>query len=160
MRGRTIVCGALIALAACGGGRTPAAGPPATIDAGAAALDPEEAALLAGGFRDTLEAMAAAVRARGGAACRGDAGVPPDGGRCADCAGLAVDLDAVFDRSEPLFKRAREVSADPEAARILDGAMKDQGTGVPALIDEIAAGLAPCAGNAELIRVMQRMPVL
>jgi hypothetical protein len=52
------------------------------------------------------------------------------------------------------------VSADPEAARILDGAMKDQGTGVPALIDEIAAGLAPCAGHAELIRVMQRMPVL
>jgi hypothetical protein len=167
MRGALIHAGVTAAVAAliagglsCGGGRGPAPGPPAAADAGTSTLDPAEAEILAGGFRDTLEAMVAAVRARTGAACGGDAGVPPDGGRCADCASLAVDLDAVFDRSEPLFKRAREVAMDADSARVLDDAMKSQGRGVPALIDEIAAGLTPCAGHADLIRTMERMPVL
>jgi hypothetical protein len=151
----------LIGGAGCGGKKPPGGETPAPIDAGGVTLDPDEAALLAGGFRDMLEAMAEVVRARRGAACGGDAGVRDgDAGPCADCAAMAVDLGAVFDRAEPLFARAREVRSHDDSNRVFDDAMRAHERGVKALVDEISAGLAPCAGNAELVKVIERMPVL
>jgi len=151
---------------ACGGSRPRGGGPAQDADAAARSLDPAEARMLADGFRDALEAMAEVIRARSGVACRGDAGppAPPDGGasgaRCADCAAMAADLDAVFDRAQPLFDRAAAVRADPESTQVLDDAMRQLGGGVPLLVEEISAGLAPCAGNPDLVRVIERMPVL
>jgi hypothetical protein len=146
-------------LAACGPRKPPGAEAPATDDAGAAALSIEDAAALAAGFRDVLVAMAEVVKARGGAACGLDAGVP-DGGRCADCAAMATDLGGVFDRAEPLFARAREVQGNPDDARVLTDAMRAEESGVARLVDEITIGLTACAGNADLQRVIERMPTL
>ena len=153
----------LIGGAGCGGKKPPGGEAPAPTDAGGVTLDPDEAAQLAGGFRDVLEAMADVVRARRGAACNGngDAGVRDgDAGPCADCAAMAADLGAVFDRAEPLFARARVVRSDDAANRVFDDAMRAHESGVKTLVDEISAGLTPCAGNAELVKVIERMPVL
>jgi len=155
----------LLLLAACGGSRPRTGDSVQATDAAAPILDEQEAATIAGGFREVLEAMAVVVRARGGKAC--PAGVDADSGgtdagvaRCADCAGMAADLRTLFDRADPLVARAREVRSDADASRLLDEAMEQRSAGVPALVDEISRGLLGCATDPEVARVMERMPVL
>jgi len=163
MPGRSTWIAIVIALcsAACGGKKPPGSEQPGAVDAGGITLGAEEARQLAGGLRDMLVGMAEVVRARGGAPCTGDAGAtPPDGGRCASCGAMATELGGVFDRAEPLFARAREVQRDPDASRVLADAMRAEERGVAGLVEEISVGLAACAGNAELQRVIERMPVL
>ena len=135
-----------LALTACGGGRgaarepagnRAAAGPDAGVDAG-----PDVALLtgLADGLAETLATMATITT------------------EAADCATMARELGRLFDQAATLFTMAEAQAADPGAARLLTAAMEARAAEVGPLVDRISAGLSRCQSDADVARVMERMP--
>lgn len=129
----------LIALAcACGGAKpAPAPAPPPR-----PTYDARELAELADGLYDILDTMAAVVEAH------------PN-----DCAGMAQELDALFETSAPIVARTKEVTADRDAARALAAETKRHDAEAPGLVDRISKGLAPCAGDPAVRNAVDKMPV-
>jgi len=133
--------GAIVALviAACGSSSPP----PAQPHAQAPGYDPAELAEIAEGLFDVFETMAVTVEAH------------PQ-----DCKAMARDLNAVFDKSAPIFARAHEVAGDVQASKGLQAEMRKHEEQEPALVDRISKGLRPCAGDPDLVHAIERMPLL
>jgi hypothetical protein len=128
-------------LAACGSASPKPA--PASHPTDAPRYDPAELTEIAEGLFDIFETMAVTVEAH------------PH-----DCPAMARDLTRLFDGSAPIVARAKEVAADPQAARGLRAEMKKHEADERALVDRITAGLQVCAGDPDLAAAMEKMPLL
>lgn len=129
----------LIFVCACGSAK-PAPAPPAP--PARPTYDARELAELADGLYDVLDTMAVVVEAHPG-----------------DCAGMAHELDELFDKSAPIVARTKEVATDRDASRALAAEMKRHDAEAPGLVDRISKGLAPCAGDPAVRNAVDKMPV-
>ncbi len=135
----------LVFLAACGGTQRDAGPPPGPDAAPKLDFDDADAQRFAAGFVDVLDAMAKAVE---------------DRAERHDCPGMAADLAAIFDISKPLFDLSVKVQADDAAAKLAVVAMNARAADAAALEARISAALPACAGDPDVIEVIERMPQL
>lgn len=140
---RAIALAVLVAVG-CGGPQRDNPPPPPPPDAEPVpSFDRETARELSDGFLEVLGTMAQIAEQR-----------------AADCSAMADDLEALFDRSEPLFELARSAAADPESMRLLNQEMARHDAAVAPLIERISPGLEGCRSEPRLVEIMARMPVL
>lgn len=133
---------ACVLVAALGCGRsTPPAQPPSPPPAEPAPLDEAGAAALADELVAVLSDMATITG-------------------LADCQAMGTQLGALFDRSAPVFVRARALDDDPESARRVKAAMDARAPAVAPLVDAMGPGLVRCRDDASVMAAMERMPTL
>ena len=112
-------------------------------DAGPTPLTAPEAADLASSLLGVLSEMAAIVEAQ-----------------ATDCPAMARELDALFDRAQPLFDAANGARADDLSARRLTRAMEERSNDVPGLVGRITPRLEACKDEPAVQAAVARMPVL
>ncbi len=142
--GLGLIAAVVVSCCGCGGPQRDAAPPPPPPDAAVVpSFDQETARELADGFLEVLGTMAQIVEQRG-----------------PDCSAMADDLEALFDRSEPMFELARSAAEDGESMRLLNQEMARHDAAVTPLVERISPGLEGCRSEPRLVEIMGRMPVL
>jgi hypothetical protein len=134
----------VVIVAACGGKARPASTAPAAetpaAEPAAPVVDRALLGEIADGLVDVLATMASITEG------------------ATDCAGMAAQLGALFDKSAPLFELARAQGADAAAAPVLTAEMDARADRVQPLVDRISAGLARCQMDPAVGKVIERMP--